>query len=113
MESCDNTMYMLTEICSEAGELQGKFAKAIRKEQIEFYNNEFSWNAAPAEYASWVEGLILEMGDILWGIAGLARVLNIPLACVAQKNLDKLSARKAAGTIDGNGDGIDGKNRTK
>lgn len=47
-----------------------------------------------------------EAGDILWQLSGLCTVMNWPLEDVAQQNLDKLAARKAIGTIDGNGDGI-------
>lgn len=104
MESCDNTMYMLTEICSETGELQGKFAKAIRKGQIEFYNNEFTSNMHSEEYSVWITDVIHEVGDILWGIAGLARVLNCDLETVAKENLDKLASRMKRGVIEGNGD---------
>jgi hypothetical protein len=47
-----------------------------------------------------------EAGDILWQLAGLCRVMGWDLEDVAQGNLDKLAARKEAGTIDGSGDGI-------
>ena len=52
------------------------------------------------------EELKKELGDILWQTAGLAHVMGWTLEDVAQMNLDKLAARKEAGTIDGNGDGI-------
>jgi hypothetical protein len=48
-----------------------------------------------------------ECGDILWGVAGMCEVMGWTLEDVAQMNLDKLAARKAIGTIDGNGDGIE------
>ena len=47
-----------------------------------------------------------EAGDILWQLSGLCSVMGWSLEDIAQMNLDKLSARKAVGTIDGNGDGI-------
>ena len=47
-----------------------------------------------------------EIGDCLWGIAGICAVMGWSLEEVAKQNLDKLAARKAVGTIDGNGDGI-------
>ena len=54
----------------------------------------------------WDEELKKEAGDILWQLSGLCTVMNWELEDVGQTNLDKLAARKAANTIDGNGDGI-------
>lgn len=47
-----------------------------------------------------------ELGDILWQTAGVAYVMGWTLEDIGVGNLEKLAARKAAGTIDGNGDGI-------
>jgi NTP pyrophosphatase (non-canonical NTP hydrolase) len=52
------------------------------------------------------EELMKEAGDILWQLSGLCKVMGWNLERIAQMNLDKLAARKAVGTIDGNGDGI-------
>ena len=52
------------------------------------------------------EELKKEAGDILWQLSGLCSVMGWNLEDVAQENLDKLAARKEAGTIDGCGDGI-------
>ena len=53
-----------------------------------------------------LEELKKEAGDILWQLSGLCSVMGWSLNDIAQMNLDKLAARKDAGTIDGNGDGI-------
>ena len=53
------------------------------------------------------EELKKEAGDILWQLSGLCTVMDWSLEDIAQMNLDKLQARKAIGTIDGNGDGIE------
>ena len=53
-----------------------------------------------------LEELKKEAGDILWQLSGLCSVMGWSLNDIAQMNLDKLAARKAVGTIDGNGDGI-------
>ena len=45
-------------------------------------------------------------GDVLWQLSGLCSVMGWSLDDIAQMNLDKLAARKAVGTIDGDGDGI-------
>ena len=47
-----------------------------------------------------------EAGDILWQLSGLCSVMGWPLEDIAKMNLHKLAMRKAAGTIDGSGDGI-------
>lgn len=112
MPSCENPLYMLFEIASEAGELQGKFAKAIRKGWIEFDDNSMASAMNQEQTNEFFHGWEAELGDILWGIAGLAKVFGIPLEEVAEKNLTKLVARKVAGTIDGNGDGISGAERS-
>ena len=107
MPSCDNPLYMLLEIASEAGELQGKFAKAIRKETIVFKGgNDFESAMSSEEYGEWIEGVASELGDILWGIAGLSSQLGFSLEGIARMNLEKLAKRKKNGTIDGCGDGV-------
>lgn len=45
-----------------------------------------------------------ELGDVLWYLAAVARNWMLTLEEVAQGNLDKLAARKAAGTLSGSGD---------
>lgn len=108
MKTCSNPLYMLFMLGEEIGELQGKFSKAIRKGEIMFVGNDLhyydeleGWN-----YGVWRDLVKKEIGDCLWGIAGIAEVMGWTLEDVAQTNLDKLAARKAAGTIVGNGDGI-------
>lgn len=109
MKSSDNPLYMLFMLGEELGELQGKFSKAIRKGWILFYNNEIyvDYDVVSAEeYEEWLDLVKKELGDMLWGVAGLSHVMNWLLGDVGQGNLDKLAARKKAGTIVGNGDGI-------
>lgn len=109
MDSSKNPLYMLFMLGEEIGELQGKFSKAIRKGNIKFDGDNdyiFTNNTTLPEIKEWVDLVAKECGDILWGIAGLCNVMGWKLEEVAQMNLDKLAARKAVGTIDGNGDGI-------
>lgn len=119
MPSCKNISYMLLNLVGEVGELASKIAKNIRKENVYiggqkelkglsrlcFYPHFFD------EIEEWDEELMKEAGDILWQLAGLCNVMGWKLEDVAQMNLDKLAARKIAGTIDGDGDGISGKDR--
>lgn len=106
MESCDNWSYMMLNLVGEVGELASKVAKDIRKGNAyisggsDLYYNDFP------ELSQHEVELMKEAGDILWQLSGLCKVMGWTLEDVAQMNLDKLQARKQAGTIDGNGDGI-------
>ena len=109
MPSSDNPLYMLFMLCEEVGELQSKFSKAIRKGWLRFDGNDivFTSKITATEREEWCELVKKEIGDCLWGLAGLCKVMGWKLSDVAQMNLDKLAARQAIGTIDGNGDGIE------
>ena len=109
MDSSKNPLYMLFMIGEEVGELQGKISKAIRKGWISFDANQIKVHFDKCEldeFKEWLDLVKKELGDCLWGLAGLCEVMGWSLEDVAQMNLDKLAARKAVGTIDGNGDGI-------
>lgn len=119
LASSANFPYMMLNLFGEVGEFSSKMAKAIRKKQVQIGGSVDTEGAVlanelcdcsdpdgrmyPEELG---EALQLEAGDILWQLAGLCDVMGWRLEDVAQKNLDKLSARKEAGTIDGNGDGV-------
>lgn len=106
MDSCDNFGYMMLNLVGEVGELASKVAKDIRKGNAyisgghDLYYNDFP------ELSQHEVELMKEAGDILWQLSGFCKVMGWTLEDVAQMNLDKLQARKQAGTIDGNGDGI-------
>lgn len=107
MESSHNFSYMFINLVGEVGELASKVAKAIRKERLEINENILQAKFATFEETEELnEALMLEAGDVLWELAGLCSAMGWNLNEIAQMNLDKLSARKAIGTIDGNGDGI-------
>lgn len=109
METSANPLYMLFMLGEEIGELQGKFSKAIRKGWITFYENKIKVNRLTVEedeFNEWLDLVKKEVGDCLWGIAGITSQMDWSLEDVGVGNLDKLAARKAAGTIDGKGDGI-------
>ena len=78
-------------------------AKDIRKDKACIrHNNICYWEDAQERENK----LKSEAGDILWQLSGVCSVLGWSLDDIAKRNLDKLAARKEAGTIDGNGDGI-------
>lgn len=100
MPSSNNFSYMFLNLVGEVGEFASKVAKAIRKEENCIEYNDLGVTT------TYDEELQKEAGDILWQLSGLCSVMGWKLEDVAQQNLDKLAARKAVGTIDGNGDGI-------
>ena len=118
MPSSENWSYMFLNLVGEVGEFASKVAKAIRKKQCSIglephIAEQYECNGDTANDL-WqfygeeerLEELKKEAGDILWQLSGLCSVMGWSLEDVAQMNLDKLAARKEAGTIDGSGDGI-------
>lgn len=114
MSSSNNFSYMFLNLVGEVGEFASKIAKGIRKEKMQiggfenkdtFVKNELYFSEFPTCIEQ-DEELMKEAGDILWQLSGLCTVMGWSLEEVAKQNLDKLAARKAVGTIDGNGDGI-------
>ena len=108
LPSCNNFAYMSLGLVSEVGELAGKVAKAVRKEEIMLQQNDIYNGSHPANDggAELHKGLIGELGDVLWFVSGVCKVLGLPLEDVADANLAKLAERKKNGTIIGNGDGV-------
>lgn len=111
MPSCENMSYMLLNLVGEVGEFASKVAKEIRKGNMcigvnSTKRNEHYWFTHDGDSYAKEEELKKEAGDILWQLSGLCSVMGWKLEDVAQMNLDKLAARKKAGTIDGSGDGI-------
>lgn len=110
MESSNNFSYMFLNLVGEVGEFASKVAKALRKgtgmmDGPNFYYYKYQDEGMPTAKELSAE-LKKEAGDILWQLSGLCSVMGWSLEEIAQMNLDKLAARKVAGTIDGSGDGI-------
>lgn len=106
-ESSRNYCYMAGNLSAEVGELQGKVHKAQRKEQLEFnHKGDIVWLGDLEDEMTFYEELMKEAGDVLWQLSGVCSVMGWRLEDVAQMNLEKLAARKKAGTIIGSGDGI-------
>ena len=101
MDTCKNDSYMLLNLVAEVGELAGKIAKGIRREEIEVCEGNYLLNQ---NHRYDDKDLMLEAGDILWQLAGLCKMMGWTLEDVAQANLDKLASRQQRGVIDGNGD---------
>lgn len=121
MPTSDNFPYMILNLVGEVGEFASKVAKAIRKDVVEIGGScTADKNQLHAvcmdvmdKYDTLEKELVKEAGDILWQLAGVCSVMGWELEDVARVNLSKLAARKEAGTIVGDGDGIDGAERTR
>lgn len=107
MSSSENFSYMMLNLVGEVGEFASKVAKAIRKGFAQICKNRLSRIGDTDMLYAQEEELKKEAGDVLWQLSGLCSVMGWTLEEIAQMNLDKLAARKAIGTIDGNGDGIE------
>ena len=107
LPSCDNIAYMSLGLVSEVGELAGKIAKAIRKEELKIDSNELIKRdkVSEEEMMSIRAGIVGEIGDCAWFLACICHTLGLSLEEVATANLAKLAERKKLGTIIGNGDG--------
>lgn len=101
-ESSENVAYMVLNLGAEIGELQGKVAKAIRKNIAGFKHNELVPITDDAN--KMFSDIRSELGDVLWQVAGLAYVFGWDLEDVAQRNLSKLADRQERGVIVGEGD---------
>lgn len=84
-------IYPALGLAGEAGEVADKIKKTIRD-----HGGVFDAQAR--------EAIMLEVGDVLWYIAALAREAGYSLEQVAQMNIGKLHARKVADTLHGDGD---------
>lgn len=90
-DSSNNIQYMLLNLVSEVGEVCGLIAKGIRKRDID---------AQVLQLDAIDKGrIMLELGDVLWQLAGVCTVLDIDFNEVALQNLKKLAKRNESNTI--------------
>lgn len=87
----EDYVYPALGLAEEAGEVAGKFAKAVRDESGIISDER-------------KEAIIKELGDVCWFIAELCTLMDVDLETVMQKNLDKLADRAKRGVIGGSGD---------
>jgi NTP pyrophosphatase (non-canonical NTP hydrolase) len=86
-----NPIYPTLGLCGESGEVADKVKKVLRDQAGEFDTHS-------------LEGLRLELGDVLWYVSQLATELNLSLDEIAEANLAKLASRVARDVIAGSGD---------
>ena len=83
----DQLMFAVLGLTGEAGEVANKIKKSMRGDK---------------ELDK--EAIALELGDVLWYLAAVARNIGWTLEGVANFNYKKLNDREQRGTIQGNGD---------
>lgn len=114
MPSSENFSYMFLNLVGEVGEFASKVAKHIRKGHYSIIDSNIANGNNVDDLGNpenALDELKKEAGDVLWQLSGLCTIMGWSLEDVAQQNLDKLSARKAIGTIDGSGDGVERSNQ--
>lgn len=84
-------LYLTLGVAGESGELAEKIKKILRND-----------DGVISEEKR--EGVKAELGDVLWYLSQLARILDIPFEDVAQANIKKLADRAARGVIKSEGD---------
>ena len=84
-------VYPVMGLTEEAGEVAGKFAKAIRDNDGVIDNER-------------KEAIIKELGDVCWFVAELCTLMNVSMERVMQENINKLTSRRERNVIHGSGD---------
>ena len=79
-------IYPALGLAGESGETVEKVKKFIRDGQLDR------------------DGLIKELGDVLWYLANMASDLGVSLETIAEINIEKLEKRAANNTLQGSGD---------
>ncbi|MEN9413209.1 MAG: hypothetical protein RLZZ342_296 [Candidatus Parcubacteria bacterium] len=84
-------MYLALGVCGESGEIAEKIKKMIRND-----------NGIITDETRAL--LKLEIGDVLWYLSQLSRVLGFSFDDAAQANIEKIMDRRARGVIKSSGD---------
>ena len=81
--------YTILGLCSEAGEVAGKYKKFLR--------DDTDWDILQDDIAK-------ELGDVMWYVDRIADEFGLSLTTIMEANVIKLQARKANNTLTGSGD---------
>lgn len=102
----DNPMYPVLGLAEETGEVCGKIAKFIRKNDgiNPFQSIDQLEHARREANAEFIDAIEKELGDVCWMVAALATELGLSLDRIMEKNIEKLVDRKERGVIVGEGD---------
>lgn len=81
--------YTILGLCSEAGEVAGKYKKFLR--------DDTDWETLREDIAK-------ELGDVMWYVDRIADEFGLSLISILEANVAKLQARKANNALTGSGD---------
>lgn len=84
-------LYSAAKLSGEAGEVSEKIAKAYRDD-----------DSVITEERS--QAVLLELGDVMWYVADIAKRMGYTLEEVARANIAKIRSRQERGTMHGDGD---------
>ena len=97
--------YPFLALGEEAGEVLGKLAKYVRKNNLSL---EDSLDKARGNIYTTgkklKQDLVTELGDVMWQLAACCTELGVTLEDLQRLNLEKLAGRTDRGTIVGEGD---------
>lgn len=96
--TCGRLWYYGLGIAGEAGEVADKIKKLYRDGTM---GPEIPASSLPEAVK---RAVALELGDVLWYVAAIARMLGVSLSEVAEMNNEKLAGRMRRGTVFGAGD---------
>lgn len=100
-----NNDYPFLALSEEVGEVSGKLAKYVRKNECSLATTVYDVNNGSCNNSIALRAdLKKELGDVLWQLQACCSELGFSLEDVAQSNIDKLSGRSERGTIVGEGD---------
>jgi NTP pyrophosphatase (non-canonical NTP hydrolase) len=85
-------IYPALGLAGEAGETVEKVKKAVRKGGVSYRSHMD------------LQGVVKELGDVLWYVANLASDLGVTMEAVAMINLEKLADRAQRDQLKGEGD---------
>lgn len=109
----DGIMYPFLGLSEEAGEVNGKLAKFIRKNccapvsrsDFDFLRDVMGADEKTVtEHEKFNADLVKELGDVLWMVAECATIFGLKLEDIMAYNIEKLTDRKQRGVIVGEGD---------
>jgi len=97
--TCGQLWYYGLGVAGEAGEVADKVKKLYRGGAVLSRQQDLSGLPQVER-----DELVKELGDVLWYVAAIARMLDVSLSDVAHVNLAKLESRLKRGTVFGTGD---------
>lgn len=103
-DELDWDIYLFSALAEEAGEAVGKYAKMVRKLGSDATFDILEGRIEDEEGIVKFQGVVDELGDVLYILTRLADHLGIPLYALAEMNQEKLEDRAARNVIVGEGD---------